>query len=125
MEETIIEKRKRGRPRTKPPVDPTVVKVPGKRGRPKKDPSELKSAKKINEGKRGRPRRETPKEEEITYNSPKIEIKVALGKTYLGISGRDLDKDQKEKYYTLIRATPLEDFTGRGFDIFKELLNKI
>lgn len=95
-----------------------------KRGRPKKDPSLIKP-KIPTSGKRGRPKRDAPKEELLTYNSSKIELRKALGHQYLRMSGGEYEEEIIANFLRKIEETPAEDFPGRGFDIFREILNKV
>ena len=98
-----------------------------KRGRPKKvydeTPYQAKDLKP--KGKRGRPRKDTPKEEQITYNSSPIQLKLSLAKTYLEMSGGEVSDKIKNKYLEIISNTPLEKFVGTGFSVYQKILNEV
>jgi hypothetical protein len=105
MEELVIEKRKRGRPR----LNPEMAKV---------------QKKKTKTGKRGRPRRETPKEEVLTYNSTPRELKMALAQKYLEMREGIISDEIKSKYFNILNEIPIEEFSGKGFEIYRDALFK-
>ena len=72
---------------------------------------------------KGRPKKLDKVVKTLNYELTPRQLKLQLGEVYLKFHTSTQDPKVLKEYFNLIENYPIEDFTGKGFNLFKKFLN--